>query len=70
MRDQQKEIAEQQVSFEGDTMFDHTNEMTENTEEDLDEEEENKSKLSRFLGYVFLFLGLAALFALAGPPNQ
>ena len=65
-----KEIAEQQVSFEGDTMFDHTNEMTENTEEDLDEEEENKSKLSRFLGYVFLFLGLAALFALAGPPNQ
>ena len=64
-----KEIAEQQVSFEGDTIFDHSNEMTENTEEEVDKEEENKSKLWSFVVYVLLALGLVSLMAL-GMQNQ
>ena len=64
-----KEIAEQQVSFEGDTIFDHSNEMTENTEEEVDKEEENKSKLWSFVAYVLLVLGLVSLMAL-GMQNQ
>lgn len=60
-----KEIAEQQVSFEGDTMFDHTNEMNENTEGDLELEDENKAKLLVFIGVVIGAIGLAFLTALS-----
>jgi hypothetical protein len=64
-----KEIAQQQVSFEGDTTFDHTNEMNEYTEEELELEEENKSKLLNFLLVGLLTIGLVSLMAL-GMRNQ
>jgi hypothetical protein len=64
-----KEIAQQQVSFEGDTTFDHTNEMNEYTEEELELEEENKSKLLNFLLVGLLTIGLVFLMAL-GMKNQ
>ena len=64
-----KEIAEQQASFEGDAMFDYSNEMNEYTEEELELEEENKSKLLNFLLVGLLTIGLVSLMAL-GMRNQ
>lgn len=59
----------QESTFEGDTTFDHSNEMAENTEENIDIEDDNKSKLLSFLVVVALTLGLVTLMAL-GMQNQ
>jgi hypothetical protein len=59
----------QETAFEGDTTFDHSNEMAENTEENVDLEDDNKSKLLSFFVVVALTLGLVTLMAL-GMQNQ
>jgi hypothetical protein len=59
----------QESTFEGDTTFDHSNEMAENTEENVDLEDDNKSKLLSFFVVVALTLGLVTLMAL-GMQNQ
>ena len=61
---QKENNVNQETTFEGDTTFDHSNEMAENTEENADIEEDNKSKLLSFLVVVALALGLVAIMAL------
>jgi hypothetical protein len=56
---------EQETTFEGDTVSDHSNEMAENTEETADLEDDNKTKLQNFLlvvAVVFVLLGLTIFF--------